>query len=69
MESETVHVREVPMEDPKRLVLVSGPQPGCPVMAAGGKVVTIGGKGTVPHREHVTLHNLDLRDSHKNLKK
>ena len=43
------------VDDPEWLALVRGPQPGSPVVAIGGEVVTRGGEGEVPGRERVAL--------------
>ena len=55
MEGEAVHVGEVPVEDPKRLGLVGGPEPGRFVVAARGKVVAKRREHDVPHGQNVTL--------------
>jgi hypothetical protein len=50
-----INIREVACKYSQGLMLVSGPQAGCLVMASSGKVVAMRCKPYIPHREDVTL--------------
>jgi len=48
MKDDSVHVVQVASEDTERVDVVTAPEPGCVVVAGGGKVVSVWAKAYVP---------------------